>query len=215
MSRPPRARAAVLDAAERVLLQRSPAAFTLDAVAAEAGVSKGGLIYHYPSKEALLEALVSRAVEAVDAELAPAMSATEPGAFARAYLDVTVPVEPEPGPGDHGGGAGAPGATVAALTAAVALDPRLLRPLRAAYAHWQDRLERDGIDAAVATAVRLAVDGWWLAALVGLPPLRPQVHRATRTLLARMCAGDVGENHPPVADGQEAVGRSPLHDELR
>jgi len=31
---------------------------TLDAVAREAGVSKGGLLYHFPSKEALLSAMV-------------------------------------------------------------------------------------------------------------------------------------------------------------
>jgi len=183
MSRPPRARTAVLDAAERVLVERTPAAFTLDAVAAAAGVSKGGLIYHYPSKEALLEALMARAVEAVEAELAPAMASADPGAFARAYLDVTMPVEPEPD--EDAASAASP--TVAALTAAVTLDPHLLRPLRTAYARWQERLERDGIDPAAATAVRLAADGWWLAALTGLPQLRPEVHRATRALLERLC----------------------------
>ena len=37
-----------------------PQALTLDAVAAEAGVSKGGLLYHFASKRDLLDAVVRR-----------------------------------------------------------------------------------------------------------------------------------------------------------
>ncbi|MFV0286422.1 MAG: TetR family transcriptional regulator, partial [Demequina sp.] len=46
----------ILEAASRVVLRDGLAA-SLDAVAAEAGVSKGGLLYHYASKAALTEAL--------------------------------------------------------------------------------------------------------------------------------------------------------------
>lgn len=174
MSRPPHARARVLDAAAAVLAEHGAAALTLDAVATRARVSKGGLVYHFPAKEALLTALVERAVAAVDDALAAATADPAPGAFARAWLDVTVPADPGPAPGD---------ALVAALAAAVAADPRLAAPLRDAYRRWQDRLEHDGLDPAAATAVRLAVDGWWLAALLGLPPLEADVHRRTRALL--------------------------------
>lgn len=182
MARPALAPPKILDAAEDVLLRRAAASFTLDAVAAAAGVSKGGLMYHFPSKDALLEALVARAVERVDHVLADAAASTEPGAFTRAFLDVTVPIEAPAAeaPAD-------PGIT-AALAAAVALDPRLLEPLREAYARWQRRIEDDGLDVARATAVRFAVDGWWLAGLLRLPPLDPKVHGATRALLAELAA---------------------------
>ena len=40
-------------------------AITLDRIAAEAGLSKGGLLYHFASKEQLVEALVERAVESL------------------------------------------------------------------------------------------------------------------------------------------------------
>ena len=36
---------------------------TLEAVAREAGVSKGGLLYHFPSKEALISGMIGRLVE--------------------------------------------------------------------------------------------------------------------------------------------------------
>jgi AcrR family transcriptional regulator len=182
MGRRPYAYAKVLDAAATVLRERSAAAFTLDAVAARAGVSKGGLMYHFPSKEALFSALVDRAVAAVDDALAAAAASTEPGAFTRAYLDTTIPAGPADADADGHD------ALVAALAAAVTLDPQLLAPLRRAYRRWQDRLEDDGLDPAAATAVRLAVDGWWLAALLRLPPLDADLHRGTRALLAGLAA---------------------------
>jgi Tetracyclin repressor-like, C-terminal domain len=45
-------------------------------------------------------------------------------------------------------------------------------------------LENDGIDPAVATAVRLAVDGWWLARLVDLAPPAPGLHERVFAVLA-------------------------------
>jgi len=60
MSRKPVARNAVLDAFESMLIEVGERGATLDAVAARAGVSKGGLLYHYPNKEALVAALLDR-----------------------------------------------------------------------------------------------------------------------------------------------------------
>lgn len=60
MSRPPHAREKVLDAAETLLISEGERATTLDAVARAAGVSKGGLLYHFGSKEALEAGLIER-----------------------------------------------------------------------------------------------------------------------------------------------------------
>jgi len=50
----------LLDAFEQLIVGAGSRAATLDAVAAEAGVSKGGLLYHFRSKEALVDAMVER-----------------------------------------------------------------------------------------------------------------------------------------------------------
>ncbi|MBK6637618.1 MAG: helix-turn-helix transcriptional regulator [Rhodocyclaceae bacterium] len=50
----------LLDAAGRVASREGYGAFTLEAVAAEAGTSKGGLLYHYASKELLIAGMVER-----------------------------------------------------------------------------------------------------------------------------------------------------------
>mgnify|MGYP003511809464 CR=1 FL=1 len=81
MSRPPRARESVLDAFESILIDEGGRAATMDATARAAGVSKGGLLYHYASKDALEEALIERLTILVDEDIARIASAPE-GAIA-------------------------------------------------------------------------------------------------------------------------------------
>ena len=54
------ARERILNAAEARLLAGGPGGLVLDAIAADAGISKGGLLYHFGSKEALVEGLCDR-----------------------------------------------------------------------------------------------------------------------------------------------------------
>jgi AcrR family transcriptional regulator len=100
----PSARDRVLDAYETLLIEHGGAAVTLDAVAAAASVSKGGLLYHFASKEALATGLLDRLRErsAADAEAircAPegavayyvrtsAPGGATPGGLTRTYLAV-------------------------------------------------------------------------------------------------------------------------------
>jgi AcrR family transcriptional regulator len=61
----------ILDAAERILSARGAHSLTLDMVAAEAGISKGGLTYSFPTKEALLSAMLDRGIARLRARLKP------------------------------------------------------------------------------------------------------------------------------------------------
>lgn len=60
MPRPPLAREKVLDAFEEILITEGERAATLEATAKAAGVSKGGLLYHFRSKEDLETGLLDR-----------------------------------------------------------------------------------------------------------------------------------------------------------
>ena len=53
-------RDAILDAATRVISDQGLARTTLEAVAAEAGISKGGLLYHFPNKKEMIMQLIQR-----------------------------------------------------------------------------------------------------------------------------------------------------------
>lgn len=148
----------ILDATGRLLVREGGDAVTIAAVAREAGVSKGGLFYHFPSKEALIEGLVARYVASFDELIATA--GDEPGAATRAYLRSAERDE------------GAAPQSVIALLAAAVVDPRGLVTLRERYRQWQDRLDEDGLPPQVASTVRFAVDGLWLADTLDLAPAR-------------------------------------------
>lgn len=59
MSRP-NSKDAILDAVEQIVAQRGAAHLTLEAVAKQCGISKGGLIYNFPTKECLIQAMLAR-----------------------------------------------------------------------------------------------------------------------------------------------------------
>lgn len=53
-------RTAILNAAEELITETGGTHFTMDMVAARAGISKGGLTYTYPSKSALITDMLHR-----------------------------------------------------------------------------------------------------------------------------------------------------------
>ncbi|NHN93385.1 TetR/AcrR family transcriptional regulator [Acetobacter sicerae] len=87
-NRPEAVKTDLLDAAARILTERGILAFTLDLVARDAGVSKGGLLHHFANKKTLLDGLFLREMEAFrDDILASMQKDPEPnGRAARAYI---------------------------------------------------------------------------------------------------------------------------------
>ncbi len=80
----PSARERILDSYEDILIRDGERGATMEAVAAAAEVSKGGLLYHFRSKEALVDGLAERleALAARDREL----MAADPEGPARFYV---------------------------------------------------------------------------------------------------------------------------------
>lgn len=142
----------ILDAAELVLFEHGTQALTLSAVAERAGVSKGGLLYHFPAKEALIKGLVDRVIEEFDALIADHDDGA-PGSYSRAYVEATFEVLTC----DE---AARTRRRWAGITAAAA-DPELIAPLREAMARWHHRDPGEDTDPVAAMVVRLAAEGLW------------------------------------------------------
>lgn len=129
-------RAKLLDAAARLVLREGVSRLTLEAAAKEAGVSKGGLLYHFPSKDALIAGMVERqAIERFERELYERLehSYSGTGSWTRAYADATF--NPRDAQRDlplQGG-----------LLAAAANNPALLDPLRESYKAFQKHAKDD------------------------------------------------------------------------
>jgi AcrR family transcriptional regulator len=174
----------ILTAAERVALRDGVLHLTVEAVAREAKLSKGGVLYHFATKESLIQAMLDRLIQYCEQEIAQhQQNDAAPGRWTRAYVRKTLaPLTTYPGeaafPESKEVGAG--------LIVAAATNPKLLEPLRKRFRTWQRAIERDGISPTRATVVRLAVDGLWLADVLGIWSLSDKLRRQVLNELIRL-----------------------------
>ncbi|MDI9914196.1 TetR/AcrR family transcriptional regulator [Rhodococcus sp. IEGM 1379] len=157
----------ILDALEKLLLVSSVAQVTLEGVATEAGVSKGGLLYHFPSKEALLAAMVRRLGERSDQQLADAVaggtSATE------FYLQI-----PDSSTAEE---LSLFRSIIAALRTVDGQHDEIQKAVIEVMRSWDQGLQTENADPVQAEIIRLVGDGIYLAAMLGLPQPDPELHR--------------------------------------
>jgi AcrR family transcriptional regulator len=155
-------RRSVLGVAAEIVAREGVTRLTLDAVAERAGLSKGGILHHFSTKDSLIAAMIEDLVRQFEDDLARHMRGESgPGSFARAFLRACL---------DSEGTLTRTLRISAGIVAALAFNTRLLAPLRRCYADWRRRLENDGIDPAVAELVRSAADGLWFAGVLDLSP---------------------------------------------
>lgn len=157
----PAARGRILDAAEQLVADQGASSLTLDAVAQAAGVSKGGLLYHYPNKDALLAAMIERHCDDLDERCArelEGLPAHQPSS--RLKASILGVLTPRAGREDVG----------AALLAAAANKPALLDGARARYAEHVAQLTASGGCFARSAVIMLAVDGLMLGEVWRLTP---------------------------------------------
>lgn len=149
-------RDALLDAAETLLCEQGTQALTLSAVAERAGVSKGGLLYHFPNKEALIKGLVERLIEEFDA-LTASCETGGPGSYTRAFVEATLDVVMDRDQSRL--------LRRWAAVSAAATVPELLAQVRGAMRRWHDRDPGDDPDPVAAQVARLASEGLWEVAM--------------------------------------------------
>ena len=159
----------LLDAAATVVRRDGAQSLTLDAVAKEAAVSKGGLLYHFKSKHDLVGAMVGRWL----AEFGREIEEADP-AFVRGYVKASTPDEHELG-----------------MLAALVADPTLLGAVRDQYGAWQDRVEREARNPVDGTVARLAADGLWLAELLGMGPPTGELRDRVLQRLSELAEPDI------------------------
>lgn len=176
--RRPSSRAKILKAAADVAREAGIGHFSLDAVAARAGLSKGGLLYNFPSKSKLLEALVEDHLLAVEAELNDhaARSAGRPNALAASFLAVARDQERLHDEQPSG------------LLAALAEDPSFLEPVLRFNRQTLTRMTATASDPHMALVAFLAIEGLRLTRLLGLDVLdaseRAKAYAKLETLLS-------------------------------
>lgn len=172
---------AILDAAEAIVREQGAAHLTLDAAAERAGMSKGGVLYHFQTKDSLLVALVQRMTQAFQGlyEEARERMGNDPKRMLEAYLEAVTGAEERLGN------------TSCSLIPALASNPELLEPIRTFYKHHFAQLSKASVGWEQAAVVTLALDGMWLLEMLGVSPLAPADKKRIAKLLTRLATEKV------------------------
>lgn len=158
---PARLQEQLLEAASVIAARDGIASLSLNAVAQQAGVSKGGLLHHFPNKQILIHAVFERLLAIFDEKIIALMAADPnvPGRFTRAYLTCL---------------AGLSGSDESRQLAFLSLAMPDEGGLRRCWRDWMlahlahgDELDNSDLG----TLVRYAADGLWLSELTEGPTL--------------------------------------------
>ncbi|WP_189244070.1 TetR/AcrR family transcriptional regulator [Planobispora rosea] len=154
----------ILDAARGVVVSQGAKA-TLEDVAVAAGLTRGAVIYHYSSKNALWIALVrdvlARFHQAVQERIEDGRA---PGRLARAFIRTSL----------EGDGIDAVGERLF-LLAALAATPGVPEIVAEDGARWKAEMAEDGLSVGARTVILNAVDGAGLMTGWGLKPDRAEL----------------------------------------
>ncbi len=156
----------VLDALQELVLTGGPAP-ALDAVAAAAGVSKGGLLHHFPDRRALAHGLVHRVLAETEAAMTAAAGR---GDVAATWLRLSAAQGPE---------ARAMLALARVSAGGVDLPPEVAVATR----RWQQMITGETGDPVRGEVVRLVGDGLLVEALAGAAPSAERVEALVAHLL--------------------------------
>jgi AcrR family transcriptional regulator len=165
----------ILKAAEEIVARRGPAHLTLETAANEAKVSKGGLFYHFRSKEALLEAMIRRSMDQMEGEVkkvAESLAGERNGKMKANIIGTLRHLEGQR-------------PVLTAVIAAIANDPKLVEPVRDSIRNEFQELSRELTLRAEDIAILfLASQGLLLMELLNLSFLTPsQIRKVTQRML--------------------------------
>jgi AcrR family transcriptional regulator len=153
MTRPSQ-REAILDAFQDLIAEVGAAHVTLDAAASRAGVSKGGLLYHFPSKSELFAGLCDRLTVAIDITIGNAPD--DPAALIRWYLGAATEIVRDEDT-----------LWLSLFAATHAVDDDVAAILTELFARYSTPL--DALPTVLGEHVRLVGDGLYFNALIGGP----------------------------------------------
>ncbi|MCR9258777.1 MAG: TetR/AcrR family transcriptional regulator [Pseudomonadaceae bacterium] len=167
-------RAVILEAAASIVEQSGAAHLTIDAVAAAAGVSKGGVLYHFPSKQALLEGMLESFLAQIANRTKAYRDADSSGKNVALTARINEQYEQSP----------AQKAMGRAILAAAAEDPEMLTPAREESLVAFKEAAAGSAHAEMGWVLLLAVEGLRLLEMLKLLPLsRGERHRLHLELL--------------------------------
>ncbi|MGF9764697.1 TetR/AcrR family transcriptional regulator [Microvirga sp. 0TCS3.31] len=174
----------LLDAAAELVSEIGSGRLTLEGVAERAGLSKGGLLYSFPTKDALLQAMVQRLVDEVSAERETLRAQAEPGHNLEARLCTLALLKLRQGRTKE---------VINGLLAASAENPRLLKPVREVIKATLENLKATSDDLDAALVGWLAVEGLNSLEMHDLSPFSEEEHERVVQAVSRLLRKGIAE----------------------
>jgi AcrR family transcriptional regulator len=169
----PSNRTAIIEAAHRVAERQGGADFSYETTASEAGLTKAGVLYHFPSREDLVLAVVEFVASAWEDAMLRALGRpfeeATPAQRIRAYVEVAA--------GDDVSRADF------AIYADAVCRPAHVGPWNEVFSRWFDLTGCTAEERARLTCARFAADGLWVAKATGTLPPSAAEHEALVVLL--------------------------------
>jgi AcrR family transcriptional regulator len=161
-SRSERTRTVAIQAALAIIARDGPGRLTLDAIARESGISKGGLMHQFPTKTAVLKALLDHQIAHFEAFSRKYMAESGAGQ-AEPHLAAQIATARESIAG--------PNTIAFAIMGVMAQEPDLLSISRERNAKTIRAIKAEAADPELATLRWAAALGLSLTALFGMSPL--------------------------------------------
>ncbi|MDH3508664.1 MAG: TetR/AcrR family transcriptional regulator [Gammaproteobacteria bacterium] len=175
MGRTPKAKNQVLDAARRIVRERGAGNLTFEEIVQQSGVTRGGITYHFATKDALLRALVESDIEQWrELEERHRPEATDPQT-AELIADIRGHTERNDDRRRF----------VAGMLSALTLDPSLLDPVREFIAQKLAGLEWDDVQLR-RHLLRLAAEGLFWSEIFEYRELDADVRERLVALMEQM-----------------------------
>ncbi|AIY42900.1 Transcriptional regulator [Collimonas arenae] len=161
-TRSERSRSLIIQAALAIIVRDGPGRLTLDAIAREGGISKGGVMHQFGSKAAVLKALLEHQAEYFEKFSQDYMAKLGP-ATPEAQLATQIAVARE--------AINDPQSIAFAILGGIGEDPSLLSMFRENDAKKIEAIQGEAADPELATLRWAAARGLLLTSILGLCPL--------------------------------------------
>lgn len=169
----------LLDAATTLVGEHGVQQLTIEAVAAAAGVTKSGFIYHFKTRDELLGALVERMVVELEAHHRAQATAADGSTQARSLVQALVGTTFDMSDADK--------RVFTQLLAAASSHPHLMGPAQASFARvYADLQALGGHQAPLALVLAAALDGISLLELLNLHHFSDAQRQAMRQAVSEL-----------------------------
>lgn len=164
----------ILHTTAQMIMEHGVSRLSLAKVANQAGVSKGGLLHYFKTKDELFYQLNVLAIEEFNSEFERLIKVNpdEKGKYIKAYAQATLnDLE------------SSNGSVNSSFVASFTDSPEIMELWKGAYLEWQQKCKEDDLDWKDVATIRFVCDGLWFNNLLNINDILPYSKELLQNLI--------------------------------